>query len=145
VRLSTKLRLCLRQSQLFTIRVPQFEHFLGKALHPGQGGDFSSSPGTSKLLVARARTPNPDGPVRGPYTRKYRTCRGPKPFGRYLARAPNAEEQRRQAPRTWNTGTSTVLGTTKSQQFRNIMLAAGAVSVKSYAPASTLGALNAAV
>jgi hypothetical protein len=114
------------------IRVPQFEHFLGKALRPGQSGDFSSSPGSSKLFAARGTDAESRRASKGSVHANIDLPR-PQAFGRRLVRVPNAKSNGDKLPRTWNTGTSTVLGTTKSQQFRNIVLAAGAVSVKSYA------------
>ena len=54
--------------------------FSGQSSAPGRSGDFSGSPGSSKLSVARERTPNPNGPVRSPYTR-ISTCGGLKPSG----------------------------------------------------------------
>jgi hypothetical protein len=72
------------------MRVAQFEHFLGKALRPGQSGDFSSSPGSSKLFVARGTDAESRRASKGSVHANIDLPR-PQAFGRRLVRAPNAK------------------------------------------------------
>lgn len=91
------------------IRCSTIRAFSGQSSAPGAGRRFFLA-----KLVETLRCQGTDAESRrastGPYTR-ISTCRGPS------LQSANAK-QRRQVPRTWNMVTSTVLGTTKTQQFR---------------------------
>ena len=90
------------------IRCSTIRAFSGQSSAPGAGRRISRQARRNSSLPGNGRQSRRAST--GPYTR-ISTCRGPS------LQSANAK-QRRQVPRTWNMVTSTVLGTTKTQQFR---------------------------
>ena len=126
------------------IRVPQFEHFLGKTLRPGQGGDFFQLAKLVETLRCQGNGRRIPTGRKGSVHANIDLPR-PQPSGVTLSERLTRKE-RDKLPALGAQERPQSLETTKSQQFRNIVLAAGPVSVKSITHrASTLGALNAAV
>ena len=121
---------------------PQFEHFLGKALRSAAGSRLSQFARLVKTLLCHGTDAESRRASKGPATRESRPAAAPSRRGVDCVGAPNAKSNGDKLPALGTQGLQQSLDTTKSQQFRNIVLAAGAVLVKSYAPGSTLGALN---
>ena len=63
------------------MRVPQFEHFLGKALHPGAGRRFFQLARHVETLGCQGTDAESRRASKGSVHAKISTCRGPKPSG----------------------------------------------------------------